>query len=169
MPRPSFAPTDEHRNLVAALVGLGIPEAEICRLILNPTGGKGIDTKTLRKHFAAEIETGQTKANAQVGGFIFSSIIGRPSGNIPIVTDDSARSRLAIFWAKTRMGWKETTVAEVTGKDGGPIDVNVTNEARDDIIASLARIAERLVGDEAGASAGDGAPEDPGADQAGGV
>jgi hypothetical protein len=27
----------------------------------------------------------------------------------------------AIFWAKTQMGWKETSAHEFTGKDGGPI------------------------------------------------
>ena len=27
-----------------------------------------------------------------------------------------------IWWTKGRMGWKEKTVSEVTGKDGGPIE-----------------------------------------------
>jgi hypothetical protein len=28
-----------------------------------------------------------------------------------------------IFWLKTRAGWKETNVTELTGGDGGPLKV----------------------------------------------
>jgi hypothetical protein len=38
------------------------------------------------------------------------------------VKDPRACVTAAIFWAKTRMGWKETAVTEVMGKDGGPIE-----------------------------------------------
>ena len=31
-----------------------------------------------------------------------------------------------MFWAKTRMGWKETNVQEHTGANGGAIQVNTT-------------------------------------------
>jgi hypothetical protein len=41
-----------------------------------------------------------------------------------------------MFWLKTQMGWKETNVHELVGKDGGVIEVDV-NDVR-------SRIARRL-------------------------
>ena len=60
---------------------------------------------TLSKHFAAELEAGQQEAKLQVGTFILDSILGRGG-----IRDDRARATLAIFYAKTRMGWKETSI-----------------------------------------------------------
>jgi hypothetical protein len=48
--RPAFQPSEEQRRIVEAMVGFGIPEAEIRGLIRN-ANGKPIDEKTLRKHF----------------------------------------------------------------------------------------------------------------------
>jgi hypothetical protein len=61
-----FAPTSDQRGNVEAMTGFGISQEEICRLIHNPETGKPIDKKTLELHFADEIATGQTKANATV-------------------------------------------------------------------------------------------------------
>jgi hypothetical protein len=80
---------------------LGIPEAEIRRLIEDPHTGKPIDLETLREHFAKEIATGAVKANLQVANFVLASILGRDGG----VQDHRSRVRLAILFAKTRMGW----------------------------------------------------------------
>jgi hypothetical protein len=41
-----------------------------------------------------------------------------PAGTQPI-KNESSRAMLSIFFAKTRMGWKEAIQHE--GKDGGPI------------------------------------------------
>jgi hypothetical protein len=54
----------------------------------------GIDAKTLRKHYREELDLGQTKANAQVAGFLFNSA---RNGNVTA----------QIFWLKTRAQWKE--------------------------------------------------------------
>ena len=35
--------------------------------------------------------------------------------------------RAAMFWAKTRMGWRETSVQEITGKDGATLQAPVFN------------------------------------------
>jgi hypothetical protein len=69
--RPTFEPTDKHRGQVEALTRYGIPVAEIASVI-------GITKPTLFKHFREELDQGLTKANAQVGEFIFSTIIGLP-------------------------------------------------------------------------------------------
>ena len=57
--RPAHVPTDETRNLVESLSGFGIPQDEIARLV-------GIDPKTLRFHYADQIELGSIKATAKV-------------------------------------------------------------------------------------------------------
>jgi hypothetical protein len=100
--RPAFRPTDEQHRQVEAMVGYGIPEDQICRLITNQQTKRPIDGKTLRRHFRSEIETGQVKANVSVAQSLFRMAIG---GNVAA----------AIFWLKTRMGWKETAAVEMSG------------------------------------------------------
>lgn len=109
--RPPFQPTDEQRRQVEAMVGYGMPEGQIALLILNPQTNRPIDEKTLRRHFRSEIDRGQVKANAAVAQSLFRLATG---GNVTA----------AIFWAKTRMGWKETTVLEhdVTGRLAESLD-----------------------------------------------
>ena len=119
--RPKFEPTDKQRGQVEAMTRYGIPQEEIANAL-------EIDIKTLTRHFRAEIKTGATKANAQVGEFIYSAIIGLPIPGRTPVKDERARAMLAIFWAKTRMGWKETVVNEHQGKDGGPLEVSLAVE-----------------------------------------
>ena len=85
------------------MCAVGVPHEGIAACI-----GDGITDKTLRKHFAAELKTAKIKANAKIGGSIYNAAM---AGNMPA----------AIFWAKTQMGWKETSTTEHTGKDGEPI------------------------------------------------
>ena len=56
--RKSFVATPEQRNNVKILVGLGIPQAMICQLVVNPQTGKPLDEGTLKKHFPREIAVG---------------------------------------------------------------------------------------------------------------
>jgi len=97
--RPTFKPTDEERKQVAQMVAVGIPQEQIAMVIRG-----GIDTKTLSKHFNKEIRESKVLANAKVGGTLFNKIM-------------NGDTTAAIFWAKTQMGWKETTVHENTIKD----------------------------------------------------
>lgn len=130
--RPKFEPTDKQRGQVEAMTRYGIPQIEIASAI-------GITKPTLEKHFREEITAGATKANAQVGEFIFSTIIGMPIPGRPPVTDERARATLAMFWAKTRMNWRETSVHEHMGVKGGPpIEVSLV---RTRIASRIARIA----------------------------
>src|SRR6516165_6194770 len=98
MARPTFEPTTEQRVKVQTLAEYGAPETHIATKL-------GIAKNTLSKHFAAELEAGQQEAKLQVGTFILDSILGRGG-----IRDDRARATLAIFYAKTRMGWKETGI-----------------------------------------------------------
>ena len=127
--RPAFVPTDEQRRNVEAMVGFGIPEAEICNLIRNPANGKSIDEKTLRKHFTDEIAQGAVKVKSMVGQFMVASILGRElpagSGMVPL-KDERARANLASLFAKARMGWRETVVKQHENKDGKPFVYQVS-------------------------------------------
>jgi hypothetical protein len=90
MPRRRHQPDPSQRRQVEALAAYGIPEHEISRVV-------AIDPKTLRKYYREELDLGETKANAQVAGFLFNSA---KNGNVTA----------QIFWLKTRAGWRETPV-----------------------------------------------------------
>jgi len=63
---------------------------------------------------------GAAELHARMGSFMVANIFGMtpPAGTQPI-KNESSRAMLSIFFAKTRMGWKEAIQHE--GKDGGPI------------------------------------------------
>lgn len=151
MAPPPWTPNPQTRLQVEAMAAYGIPEKDIARVV-------GCAPQTLRKRCREELDTGAIKAHGQVGQFIVSSILGREGG----IKDERARATLAIFFAKTRMGWRETTVLEHTGKDGGPIK---TENAFNIISAALDKIADRLTGDALGDDAEAGSGEDPPEDQ----
>jgi len=89
MSRKPHQPTDEQRKTVKAMVGYGIVQDDIATVI-------GIDPKTMRLHYAAEIAKGAIEANAQVAQSLFQNATKHRN-----VTAQ-------IWWTKTRMGWKET-------------------------------------------------------------
>jgi hypothetical protein len=87
MARPRHQPDLAHRRQVEALAAYGIPEHEIARVV-------AIDPKTLRKCYREELDLGETKANAQVAGFLFNA-----------AKADNVTAQ--IFWLKTRARWRE--------------------------------------------------------------
>lgn len=128
MARPEYSPTDKDRATVQTMAAYGIPQADIAAVL-------GCDEKTLRKHFRQELDTAATQANARVAQTLFR-----------IATDPSHKScaASAMFWAKTRMGWRETTHVEMTGRDSGPIQHEAT--VSDDLRQALDAIAGKIAG-----------------------
>ena len=118
MGRPQHAPTARIRGLVEGYAACGTPEADIARLV-------GIDPKTLRKHYRAELDDAHLKANAKVASSLYNTAIDRSAG-IKHVT-------AAIFWMKTRAKWRETDRVEHTGVDGAPIQAEVAVAAVPDL------------------------------------
>ena len=93
--RPGFQPTNEQRVNVEIMVGLGIPEADIC-LIVRDRRDKPICRTTLRRHFEKELQTGATKLNAKVGHFMVATIFGtRPQ----MASRRSGMSGSGVGWA----------------------------------------------------------------------
>jgi hypothetical protein len=109
-----------------AMAAYGIPEKEIARVL-------GIDAGVLRSRFADELDTAQTKANSRVAESLYRKATGE--GREAVTA--------AIFWLKTKAGWKETTSHEVSGKDGAPITVEeVSNRQLAMAILAMIRNAE---------------------------
>jgi len=99
MGRRAHEPDTVTRRQVEAMAGYGVPEAEIAGVL-------GIDPKTLRKHYRQELDHGHTKANAKVAEFLYRRA----------TTEGPQAVTAAIFWLKTRAGWKETSMTEMTGR-----------------------------------------------------
>jgi hypothetical protein len=73
------------------MAAYGVPEDAIARVLT-------IDPKTLRKHYRDELDTGQVKATARVAESLFRKA----------TSDGNQSVTAAIFWLKTRGGWRET-------------------------------------------------------------
>ena len=99
MARPSHKPDPQTRRQVEAMAGYGVPESDIAGVV-------GVSPKTLRKHYRSELDHGHVKANAKVAENLFRKATGE--GREAVTA--------AIFWLKTRAGWKETSVQEHTGE-----------------------------------------------------
>ena len=112
------------RRQVEVLAGYGVREADIACVI-------GVDGKTLRKHYRSELDQGHIKASAKVAENLYRKATG--DGREAVIA--------AIFWLKTRAGWKETSVHEVSGRDGQPI-ATVEHNPREVAKAILAVLAK---------------------------
>jgi hypothetical protein len=83
-----YEPTDEQRRTVRTMAGFGVPHEDIATFL-------GIDAKTLRKHFRAELDRGTVEANAKVAQSLFQ------------MATQGKNVAAAIFWMKARAGWRE--------------------------------------------------------------
>ena len=88
MARPAFEPNGKTRKVVKTMASLGCRHEDIATML-------EITPKTLRKHFRIELDTGAIEANAQVVQSLFDMAT---KGKNPAA---------AIFWTKSRCGWRE--------------------------------------------------------------
>lgn len=122
MSRPPHEPTEKTRAEVGALASYGVPHDEIGKYV-------GIDKKTLYKYYRSELDGAHTKANAAVGRFLYQAASGQS------LKDGAGYSdciRAAMFWAKTRMEWRETSVIDSTSSDGSMSPTRIIIAAADD-------------------------------------
>jgi hypothetical protein len=94
------------RNQVEAMAGYGIPETEIAKVL-------EIEPDKLRELYGKVIDGARTKANAEVAESLFRKATGE--GRESVIA--------AIFWLKTRAGWKEASIHERTGTGDGLMKV----------------------------------------------
>jgi hypothetical protein len=100
--QPPHEPTEKTRATVKAMSAYGIPQEQVARVL-------DIDSKTLRLHYRDELDLGVIEANAQVAKTLFQQ--ATKEGN----------TTAAIWWTKSRMGWKEKQELQHTGEGGGPM------------------------------------------------
>ena len=91
MGRSAHKPTPFYRRQLEATAGYGVPENDIARVL-------AVDPKTRRRHCREELDTGHIKATAKVAEFLFRKA----------TTEGPQCVTAAIFWMKTRGGWRET-------------------------------------------------------------
>ena len=105
-------PTDDFRKQVEEASGLGLPQDQICALV-------GISDVTLRKHYESELGLGKARASAQIAKSLFNKAI------------QGGDTTAMIWWTKAQMKWSETMRQELTGRDGGGIVINISNQDTD--------------------------------------
>ena len=101
--RKAHQPTDKSRAQVEAMAGYGLPQDQIAKVMR-------IAESTLKKYYAEELSRGSAVANSIVGEALFKQA---RNGNTTAL----------IFWAKTRMGWKEKTEVDLNmgGQPDNPV------------------------------------------------
>tara|TARA_R110000868_G_scaffold12045_4_gene58483 strand:+ start:70 stop:423 length:354 start_codon:yes stop_codon:yes gene_type:complete len=92
-------PTDATRKQVETMSGFGVPQEGIASSI-------GITRPTLAKYYPDELDAGTVKANSAVAQSLYKKALG----------DGSSAVTAAIFWLKTRAGWKESQDINIRGE-----------------------------------------------------
>jgi hypothetical protein len=134
---------------VKEMVAAGIPQVKIANLIINEQSGAPISIDTLQKYYGRELEIGLDEANHKVSRSIFGQAVGvpgipNPRYMLPLKDEDGnlvpgpgGRPRvderpwlsdpvppvpsMAIWYEKTRRGFKEGVTLEHTGANGQPL------------------------------------------------
>lgn len=88
-------PTAEDRRKVEHYCSIGFTHDQIASLM-------NVCDVTLRKYYPDELRNGALKVHAQIGGKLFQKAMAGDTASL-------------IFWAKTRMGWKETSGLDLSG------------------------------------------------------
>src|SRR5271157_3068461 len=130
--QPPYVPNDKDRAIVEAM-GRVCTHDQIARVI-------GISDVTMRKYYRRELDIAKDKVDAAVGQTLIFQALGGPEQNW-----EKAIPASTIFYAKTRMGWKEppTELKHTGGGENGEIEYKDVS-AREFIAGEIARIVARL-------------------------
>ena len=94
----TYKPSEEHRQQIESMVGLGITHRDIAKIM-------GVTIPTLNKYYKAEMKLGAIKANIRVANRLYK-----------LATRENASAAACIYWTKVRMGWKEPAPDRPLGK-----------------------------------------------------
>ena len=89
--RPKYEPTEADRNTVRSMASQGVPHETIALCL----GKRGIDPKTMRKHFRRELDTAAAITNANIGTNVYNAAM-------------RGEAWACCFWLKCRAGWKDS-------------------------------------------------------------
>ena len=98
--RPQQAYSPKEAGVVQSMSQYGVPHEDIAATI-------GMCVETMQRLYSHELAQGRAVANAKIGKRLFDKAI-------------SGDTTALIFWAKVRMGWKETQKVEPSLGEGGP-------------------------------------------------
>lgn len=101
---PGFSGSEFQAKQVGELLALGMSVEHISSVLK-------ISIPLLQFYYAHEFETSEALVNAEVAK---TALDMAKSGRNPEMTQ---------FWLKTRAGWTEKSRLELTGADGGPIEI----------------------------------------------
>lgn len=103
-------------RMVLAMASAGSP----ARAIVSATG---ISWSTIDKHYRKEVDEGmgsiENKLSKRVLDIATGEIHDEDGNSVVPIKDSLAASK---YYLGTRFGWKETSVTELTGADGKPIE-----------------------------------------------
>ena len=103
--RPAHLVTATTQNQVYELSKVGTRYIDIAFIL-------GINDDTLVKYYKPELEKGRIEANAVIGNTLYEKARQGDTASM-------------MFWLKTRAGWSEKNVTELTGEGGAPINIKV--------------------------------------------
>lgn len=95
----TYKPDDRTKKQVTLMAGIGLRHDEIAKII-------GTSDETLRKYYKKELESAKSVLNMQVANNLFRIATSAEKGAVSA----------AIFWMKTRAGWRETI--DISNEDG---------------------------------------------------
>ena len=98
--RPQKAYSPKEAGVVQSMSQYGVPHEDIAATI-------GMCVETMQRLYSHELAQGRAVANAKIGKRLFDKAI-------------SGDTTALIFWAKGRMGWKETQKVEPSLGESGP-------------------------------------------------
>lgn len=110
MAQKPHVPADADRQKVMVMVSMGMARKDIAMVM-------GMSDNTLSKHYANELATGD-----KILGQAIVANLARQA-----LKDDFKAAASAMFWAKTRLGWRETDRVEHTGPDGKGLTINIVS------------------------------------------
>lgn len=115
---------------VSRLASYGLTQEQIADFF-------GLSESKLRRQFMDDpvlydaYKKGRAEALSKVAQTVYEKAIG---GNVAC----------AFFYLKTQAGWRETERVEMTGKDGGPIQYEDIEHAREQLLGRIGSVATRL-------------------------
>lgn len=106
MSRNPHEPTEQTRKLVENLSAAGIRHEDIALYL-------GITRPTLNRYYSDELRLGLVRANASIAQTVFNQA---KEGN----------TTAAIFWLKTRAGWREIQKVEMSADVKAELNGKIT-------------------------------------------
>jgi len=121
--RPSHVVTQEKRDRVLEFSGMGLTNAQVAKLM-------DISQDTLERKYKEELSTAALHKNVNVARNLY---------NMATNPEHKSSAQSAMFWMKTRAGWRETNRLEVANPDGSNLQLG----QRDTIDSRLLTVEQR--------------------------